>query len=943
MPFGPALLIPRHEHSQLALAPLAAAFVAPRAVAALIPLLNQACPLVGLRHAKRVRKCPNGQLEVIICRVLHQAAAPEAQQPSSDTAACQEAPTQHTPGQSSDTGCSTAAGHKLEPHQLEEGVATIVSDLSLQLHMVQCAAHAPETRLQWAAWNQIWPITWHVPEISKPLPGAVATAEEHGYFSVYMHQALLLAQHHGVANAAIIVDPATGEVVASSHDLSAAHPLQHAIMASIAQSASRDLQLWPEGVHAAAPAAASSGSEPINPATYHACARDVPAISEPSSAAAEEAEGHDAKRLKRSRPAKQGGSSSAPGEGVVDNPCGLQAELTATASGTGSVTQEGPPAGSARLRQYLCTGYDLFSVLEPCVMCAMAMVHSRVRTVVFAHRDTLHGALGGRLKLHAQGSLNHHYRVFHMPPPAEGSGHSLSPECGPVRAFNLQLSTDQLGFSSTKDKPQSPTQFKIGSRLTSSAAGLGQLRGPALERGSSAKPVSTGVPSTQQQPRPRSAARQAAEPGRPISAARPAERRGAAGKPTSLLNQFTPSGASVVERKRPLSATPTPSAAPVRSSSASRISSSSNMRASLHVQGSLQNIPEAKERVRPMSATRRPQPASPHSAAFRVSGGKARVVTVAAPAASTIRPRTATSVSRATTTTAANAAASHSSRSVEAPCSPAAPSPPAAAPPVVPKLSLGIPKLDLGNVLRQREEEQGDQPVYTEEAAVAAAAPAGGSGKAGSKKAGAPSIDQDHYYHYPKMTQQDEAKVQGLLKMVPTQLAKREVKVMFEHMIEARQNCEHMAFRGHRLLDQANFAWQERVDVEKEEKEQLRAALQERVDAEKVEKEQLRVVILEMQAKLDMHAANRSAAAAASSAASSAAAQVQAPVQAPAVADSTPEHDQQATEELASQRDCLMATFGGPESVKGALLDFSEKQPERRRLTDDTLPVAEHA
>lgn len=76
------------------------------------------------------------------------------------------------------------------------------------------------------------------------------------------------------------------------------------------------------------------------------------------------------------------------------------------------------------------------------------------------------------------------------------------------------------------------------------------------------------------------------------------------------------------------------------------------------------------------------------------------------------------------------------------------------------------------------------------------------------------------------------------------------------------------------LCVQANFAWQERVDVEKEEKEQLRVALQERVDAEKVEKEQLRSVILEMQAKLDMHAANRSAAAAASASASSSAAQV---------------------------------------------------------------------
>lgn len=190
--------------------------------------------------------------------------------------------------------------------------------------------------------------------------------------------------------------------------------------------------------------------------------------------------------------------------------------------------------------------------------------------------------------------------------PGGAAAASLSPHCGPVRSFNLQVSTDQLGFSASKDKPQSPTQFKIGSRLTPNGA--------PPERGSSTKSVLTGVSSTQQNLRPRSAARQPGEAGRPLSAARPAERRGASGKPTSLLNQFS-SSATIVEKKRPVSAAPVPTATPTRSSSASRITSASNLRAS--VQGSLQGIPEQKERVRPMSATRRPQPASPHATAFR--------------------------------------------------------------------------------------------------------------------------------------------------------------------------------------------------------------------------------------------------------------------------------------------------------------------------------------
>ncbi|CAH3150231.1 unnamed protein product [Porites lobata] len=61
---------------------------------------------------------------------------------------------------------------------------------------------------------------------------------------------------------------------------------------------------------------------------------------------------------------------------------------------------------------YLCTGYDLYVTREPCVMCAMALVHSRIRRVFYGCSDNVLGALGSRYKIHTQTGLNHHFEVF---------------------------------------------------------------------------------------------------------------------------------------------------------------------------------------------------------------------------------------------------------------------------------------------------------------------------------------------------------------------------------------------------------------------------------------------------------------------------------------------------------------------------------------------------
>eukprot|EP00662_Eupelagonemidae_sp_cell21_P047900 gene47900-36892_t len=59
--------------------------------------------------------------------------------------------------------------------------------------------------------------------------------------------------------------------------------------------------------------------------------------------------------------------------------------------------------------QYLCSGWDLCVTEEPCVMCAMALVHSRIARVAFLEPNTVFGGLGSTLAVHSERRLNHHF------------------------------------------------------------------------------------------------------------------------------------------------------------------------------------------------------------------------------------------------------------------------------------------------------------------------------------------------------------------------------------------------------------------------------------------------------------------------------------------------------------------------------------------------------
>lgn len=63
------------------------------------------------------------------------------------------------------------------------------------------------------------------------------------------------------------------------------------------------------------------------------------------------------------------------------------------------------------LGNYRLPDCELYVTLEPCAMCAMALVHARFKRVVYAAADPKTGAAGSVIDLFAQRQLNHHTAV----------------------------------------------------------------------------------------------------------------------------------------------------------------------------------------------------------------------------------------------------------------------------------------------------------------------------------------------------------------------------------------------------------------------------------------------------------------------------------------------------------------------------------------------------
>ncbi len=127
------------------------------------------------------------------------------------------------------------------------------------------------------------------------------------------------------------------------------------------------------------------------------------------------------------------------------------------------------------LGNYRLPDCELYVTLEPCAMCAMALMHARLRRVVFGATDPKTGAAGSVLDLFAEKRLNHHTAL---------RGGVLAQPCGDVlREFFAERRARRRALS------DAPSGARAGAMAGGIAGGMTSEPAPiptgeALELGS---------------------------------------------------------------------------------------------------------------------------------------------------------------------------------------------------------------------------------------------------------------------------------------------------------------------------------------------------------------------------------------------------------------------------------------------------------------------------
>ena len=268
-----------------------------------------------------------------------------------------------------------------QAESLAPEVHAILAGCGAPPQSVQVPEHAPLTRRQFDEWNRVWPVHFHEAAATRSLAVWSDAPAEHELpvMRSHMRRAIAAAQHNaengGRSVAAVIVrhDSSPGDSSSGGAETVA-----------VCADATRPS---PSGGEC------SAGGHPLS----HAVMRCIEEV-----AREERARGY---AMRKRRASSGAGAATSPADGEAQ----ASSEASEATSAAAAIDEQPAEAASG---SHLCVACEIYVTHEPCAMCAMALVHSRVRRLIYALPAAGGGALGSRYLLHTEPSLNHHFTVI---------------------------------------------------------------------------------------------------------------------------------------------------------------------------------------------------------------------------------------------------------------------------------------------------------------------------------------------------------------------------------------------------------------------------------------------------------------------------------------------------------------------------------------------------
>lgn len=419
-----------------------------RLISKMIAQLNQSFPVPSLQHLKRVRgnevlidlidnpqndfeRKPSAEsIEKLVDSFQRKTSGIE------DTSNIVDFGNSQKEALPLETVCSKTLQSNLIVQKLAE-FEVFALGVSLDLYPLEVPEKPPQTKLQFSSCNRVWPCNFHPDkDLEKMLSGDKFTEGDLNRMETWMRECLKVSDGNV---GCIVVNPNTNKLIASGTDQRRCHPMKHAAMVAIDNVAkTQNGGAWNEPqvervltktCDVEVDCTKGRSVTEVNKTEFVETPTTIGRSTEATSdevAPSDKAVFANAARLQASDQHSSEESLSLVNastvsdkersQTVADSSKGSDKEGSLATADESKGSDRGLPQAIAdphadKEGPYLCTGYDVYLTAEPCLMCAMALVHSRARRIFYGCPSP-DGALGSRLKLHTVANLNHHYEVY---------------------------------------------------------------------------------------------------------------------------------------------------------------------------------------------------------------------------------------------------------------------------------------------------------------------------------------------------------------------------------------------------------------------------------------------------------------------------------------------------------------------------------------------------